>query len=158
MSPTRVALFALAVALAGGAGYWAGGHKKVGAGETAGADTATAAPSGKKLLYYRNPMGLPDTSPTPKKDWMGMDYIPVYEGEDQDDGTGRISLARVQRLGVVDRLQMRRSPGPRPGGQRALNMHMAAQCDADAANDRNVTCRSGFRRAVFGKMSPTIHL
>src|SRR6266849_9206998 len=37
-----------------------------------------------KIRYYRNPMGLPDTSPTPKKDSMGMDYIPVYEG-DQDD-------------------------------------------------------------------------
>ena len=27
-------------------------------------------------------MGLPDTSPAPKKDSMGMDYIPVYEGEE----------------------------------------------------------------------------
>ena len=27
-------------------------------------------------------MGLPDTSPVPKKDPMGMDYIPVYEGEE----------------------------------------------------------------------------
>src|SRR5437763_4114115 len=33
------------------------------------------------ILYYRNPMGLPDTSPVPKKDSMGMDYIPVYESE-----------------------------------------------------------------------------
>ncbi len=32
-----------------------------------------------KILYYRNPMGLADTSPVPKKDSMGMDYIPVYE-------------------------------------------------------------------------------
>jgi Cu(I)/Ag(I) efflux system membrane fusion protein len=41
---------------------------------------AIAAEQGK-ILYYRNPMGLPDTSPTPKKDSMGMDYIPVYESE-----------------------------------------------------------------------------
>jgi membrane fusion protein, copper/silver efflux system len=40
-----------------------------------------AATSSRKILYYRNPMGLADTSPTPKKDWMGMDYIPVYEDE-----------------------------------------------------------------------------
>ncbi len=33
----------------------------------------------RKVLYYRNPMGQPDTSPVPKKDSMGMDYIPVYE-------------------------------------------------------------------------------
>jgi Cu(I)/Ag(I) efflux system membrane fusion protein len=35
----------------------------------------------RKILYYRNPMGLPDTSPEPKKDSMGMDYIPVYADE-----------------------------------------------------------------------------
>jgi multidrug efflux pump subunit AcrA (membrane-fusion protein) len=34
-----------------------------------------------RILYYRNPMGLPDTSPVPKKDSMGMEYIPVYENE-----------------------------------------------------------------------------
>lgn len=60
-----------------------------------------AASSSRKILYYRNPMGLPDTSPVPKKDGMGMDYIPVYEGEDSDEGSSvKISLDRVQRSGV----------------------------------------------------------
>ena len=60
-----------------------------------------AASGQQKILYYRNPMGLPDTSPVPKKDWMGMDYIPVYEGETPDDGTAvTVSLDRVQRAGV----------------------------------------------------------
>jgi RND family efflux transporter MFP subunit len=55
----------------------------------------------RRILYYRNPMGLPDTSPTPKKDPMGMDYIPVYEGEPVDDGgTVQVSPQRVQMLGV----------------------------------------------------------
>jgi membrane fusion protein, copper/silver efflux system len=58
-------------------------------------------PGGRRILYYRNPMGLPDTSPVPKKDWMGMDYIAVYEGEEQDDGkTVKVSLDKVQRSGV----------------------------------------------------------
>ena len=35
----------------------------------------------RKPIYYRNPMGLPDISPVPKKDSMGMDYIPVYADE-----------------------------------------------------------------------------
>src|SRR5712671_2989459 len=62
--------------------------------------TPTAA-GPRKILYYRNPMGLPDTSPVPKKDWMGMDYIPVYESEAQgDDNTVKVSLDRVQRSGV----------------------------------------------------------
>jgi len=60
-----------------------------------------AAQGERKILYYRNPMGLPDSSPVPKKDWMGMDYIPVYEGEEQDDGkTVKLSLDKVQRSGV----------------------------------------------------------
>lgn len=62
---------------------------------------ADAAPSGeKKIKFYRNPMGLPDTSPVPKKDSMGMDYIPVYEGEDSDDGSVKVSPGKIQRTGV----------------------------------------------------------
>jgi len=46
-------------------------------------------------------MGLPDTSPTPKKDSMGMDYIPVYEGDDRDDGNAvKVTTDRIQRSGV----------------------------------------------------------
>jgi len=61
------------------------------------------APSGdRKILYYRNPMGLPDTSPVSKKDSMGMDYIPVYadEGSGTVPGTVAISPERIQMLGV----------------------------------------------------------
>jgi membrane fusion protein, copper/silver efflux system len=58
-----------------------------------------AAPGSKKVRYYRNPMGLPDVSPTPKKDSMGMDYIAVYEGDD-DDGAVKMTPGKVQRLGV----------------------------------------------------------
>jgi Cu(I)/Ag(I) efflux system membrane fusion protein len=57
-----------------------------------------------KILFYRNPMGLPDTSPTPKKDSMGMDYLPVYEGDKEpENGSAhqiRISTDKVQKLGV----------------------------------------------------------
>jgi Cu(I)/Ag(I) efflux system membrane fusion protein len=61
----------------------------------------TAQSGERKIKYYRNPMGLPDTSPTPKKDWMGMDYIAVYEGEEQDDGkTVKVSMDKLQRSGV----------------------------------------------------------
>ncbi len=55
-----------------------------------------------RILYYRNPMGLPDTSPLPKKDSMGMDYIPVHENEAADAGSGLVTIApgRMQVLGV----------------------------------------------------------
>jgi membrane fusion protein, copper/silver efflux system len=54
----------------------------------------------KRVLYYRNPMGLPDTSPTPKKDSMGMDYLPVYDGEETDGSTITVSAGKIQRSGV----------------------------------------------------------
>ena len=54
----------------------------------------------RKILYYRNPMGLADTSPVPKKDWMGMDYIAVHEGDDEPSSTVKVSLDKIQRSGV----------------------------------------------------------
>jgi RND family efflux transporter MFP subunit len=93
-------------------GYWLGGRShSVSADTTAAGAPAASAAAGqvkaRKLLYYRNPMGLPDTSPTPKKDQMGMDYIPVYEGEEDaaaDKGASanqiRISTEKIQKLGV----------------------------------------------------------
>ncbi|MGE5470427.1 MAG: efflux RND transporter periplasmic adaptor subunit [Bacteroidota bacterium] len=97
-----ILLAAVVAALAAGGGYWAGqaGGRRV--------DEATRTEAGAKparqILFYRNPMGLPDTSPTPKKDPMGMDYIPVYAGEAGDEpavpGQIRISTDKVQKLGV----------------------------------------------------------
>lgn len=60
----------------------------------------TEAKEERKLLYYRNPMGLPDTSPVPKKDSMGMDYLPVYADEATDPNIVTLSPGRIQRSGV----------------------------------------------------------
>jgi Cu(I)/Ag(I) efflux system membrane fusion protein len=83
------------------------------AGRTAAPKPAThAAVPGttKKILYYRNPMGLADTSPVPKKDSMNMDYIPVYEDDGAAaPGTVKISLDKVQKLGVRTELAMERA-------------------------------------------------
>jgi Cu(I)/Ag(I) efflux system membrane fusion protein len=64
------------------------------------ADDMTRSNESRKIKFYRNPMGLPDTSPTPKQDSMGMDYIPVYDDEDANDGTVKISLGKLQKAGV----------------------------------------------------------
>jgi len=63
-------------------------------------EAAPATPMDRKIKYYRNPMGLPDTSAVPKKDSMGMDYIPVFEGDDTDDGSVKLSPGKIQRTGV----------------------------------------------------------
>ncbi|QOG23099.1 MULTISPECIES: efflux RND transporter periplasmic adaptor subunit [Bradyrhizobium] len=77
--------------------------------EDAPVDTRAAdAKAERKIKYYRNPMGLPDTSPVPKKDQMGMDYIPVYEGEDSDDGSVKLSPGKIQRTGAKSEPVVRR--------------------------------------------------
>ncbi|MDP2707720.1 MAG: efflux RND transporter periplasmic adaptor subunit, partial [Burkholderiales bacterium] len=101
-----IVLILIAAALA--AGYWWGSRKGEGGSmkaETAGTSNAdTAKKTARKILYYRNPLGQPDTSPTPKKDPMGMDYVPVYEGEepaaDVPANAVKINPDRVQKLGV----------------------------------------------------------
>ena len=72
--------------------------------------SASAGSAKGKILYYRNPMGLPDTSPVPKKDQMGMDYIAVYEGEEPQGPGVKISLDKVQKLGVKTEPASLRSP------------------------------------------------
>ncbi len=109
MKTVNFFLTLLAAAAIGAGGYWFGARRQAASDTAAAAPqpaaSASAAPKTRKLLYYRNPMGLPDTSPTPKKDPMGMDYIAVYEGEDQDAGSTsgnaiRISTEKIQKLGV----------------------------------------------------------
>lgn len=43
--------------------------------------TDSSAGSGRRVLYYRNPMDPTVTSPVPTQDSMGMDYAPVYADE-----------------------------------------------------------------------------
>jgi len=77
------------------AGYWFGTQNRI---EDGG--LRSAAKTERKLLYYRNPMGLPDTSPVPKKDSMGMDYVAVYAGDAESGTQFAISIDKVQKLGV----------------------------------------------------------
>lgn len=73
----------------------------IGARSAAPPAKPAAAPGGaRRILYYRNPMGLPDTSPVPKKDPMGMDYQPVYADEEEDGGLIKLALGKIQRSGV----------------------------------------------------------
>ncbi len=101
-----IGVAALVAATGVAAGYWMGTRSAAqaphalvqGAAEEAG----QGAKQERKLRFYRNPMGLPDTSPVPKKDPTGMDYIPVYEGDEPEAPAGmvKISLDKIQLLGV----------------------------------------------------------
>jgi len=93
-----VALTLAGIAAAAGGGYW-WGNKQV-SHSSVEMPAAITAPAERKVLYYRNPMGLPDTSPVPKQDSMGMDYTPVYADEEVSNNQVKISTDKVQKLGV----------------------------------------------------------
>ena len=85
-----------------GAGFYLAG-KKILPGPNNSQKAAKKEKSGKKILFYRNPMNPSVTSPVPKKDDMGMDYVPVYEGggaENGPAGTVRIDPVVEQNIGV----------------------------------------------------------
>jgi len=108
---------------------------------------AAAAPAAtdRKIKFYRNPMGLPDTSPIPKKDSMGMDYIPVYEGEDADDGSIKLSPGKIQRTGVKSE----------PASQRVIRTAIRAPGPFNSMNAAHRSCRFGSRASSKGsKTSP----
>ena len=99
MNRNQIIGVALLAGLVLAAGFW-WGHS-TGAGDTgAAAGREAGAEGARRILYYRNPMGHNDTSPVPKKDPMGMDYIPVYDGEAPEGPQFTISLDRLQTLGV----------------------------------------------------------
>ncbi|SFN64571.1 efflux RND transporter periplasmic adaptor subunit [Dokdonella immobilis] len=99
---TRIQTLSLTigVALAALAVGWMAGRATQDPSSVSALSEAPAAE--RKVLYYRNPMGLPDTSPVPKKDPMGMDYVAVYAGDAPPAAPGTVVLApdKVQALGV----------------------------------------------------------
>jgi Cu(I)/Ag(I) efflux system membrane fusion protein len=102
----RIILLAVVIALVGAGSFYLG-RKQAAPDSTESMEKK--APSEQKILYYRNPMGLPDTSPIPKKDGMGMDYVAVYAGEESSSGTVSISPDKLQTLGVrIETVQRRK--------------------------------------------------
>ena len=94
-----IILGAVLLLCVGLAGYWLGTRTST---APVPATTSIPAKAEPKILYYRNSMGLPDTSPVPKKDAMGMDYVPVFEGDEEANNEKQIVLGieKVQKLGV----------------------------------------------------------
>ena len=87
MSTTRgILLGGIAVVAALGGGYWLGQNKSPPPAAPAPAVPEIAAQLAKErqILFYQNPDGTPDYSPTPKKDSKGRDYIPVTADPEPD--------------------------------------------------------------------------
>ena len=62
-------------------------------------DQQAAASGHRKIKYYKSTMMLGEISQTPRKDSMGMDMVPVYEGEEETNAI-TVDPATVQKMGV----------------------------------------------------------
>jgi membrane fusion protein, copper/silver efflux system len=145
MKPLRILAGVLLVGLSLGVGIWLGSHHAVGPVPTAAAPGTARwqcamhpqivsdkpgvcpicqmelqrvddEPGGRgRIVFYRHPMRPEITSPTPAKDEMGMDYVPVYEEDLRGKGgiPGRaaftLSAERQQLIGVRTGTVERRS-------------------------------------------------
>jgi membrane fusion protein, copper/silver efflux system len=129
--------------------------------DAAGAEAAghRPDPGARAILYYRNPMGLPDTSPVPKKDAMGMDYIPVYADADAGAPIVTVPPGRIQRTGVRTATAERRVvarpvrvPGTLTLDERRVTV-VATRSDAYVDRVENVTTGDRVRRG-----QPLVHV
>ncbi|HHL39214.1 MAG TPA: efflux RND transporter periplasmic adaptor subunit [Deltaproteobacteria bacterium] len=80
-----------------------------------GAPTASETKKGKRILYWKAPMDPNYISDKPGKSPMGMDLVPVYEGEEEtaEPGTVKIDPVTIQNIGVrtavVERRPLKRT-------------------------------------------------
>jgi membrane fusion protein, copper/silver efflux system len=65
----------------------------------AASDRQAAAGGHRKIKNYKSTMMLGEISQTPRKDSMGMDMLPVYEGEEETNAI-TVDPATVQKMGV----------------------------------------------------------
>lgn len=100
---------ALALAAAGLAygGYWAGSHQSMSAGTSStpatsiSADDKVAPKTGRKVLYWHDPMVPGQKFDKPgKSPFMDMQLVPVYADEAGTEGGVKVSPTLQQNLGV----------------------------------------------------------
>ena len=107
MNSKIIVIVSVVVLGAAAAGYWLGTTGSGGIRQTRAPVAEERQP-----LFYRHPMNPEVTSDVPKKDAMGMDYIPVYADENQGAGpagTVQIDPVTVQTIGVRTTKAERRS-------------------------------------------------
>lgn len=105
MNKTTVITAVIMLGVGLGIGFWLSPDR---------APSEMTAAKERKPLYYRNPMDPGITSSVPAKDYMGMDYVPVYAdgGGDVDKvGTVRIDPVVVQNIGVRTQSALKKTFG-----------------------------------------------
>jgi Cu(I)/Ag(I) efflux system membrane fusion protein len=109
-----------------------------------------SAPSGeRKIAFYRSPHDPNETSHEPKKDAMGMGYVPVYEDELSGGGPGVEGLAQVtidpQRQQLIGLRTAEATRGPVGGSWRTVGR---VAIDESRVHHTNVKV-AGFVEQIF---------
>ena len=65
-----------------------------------GGDTTATGSGERKVRYYKSTMIPGEVRQTPGKDSMGMDMVPVYEGEAADASAISIDPVTIQNMGI----------------------------------------------------------
>ncbi|MFL5276911.1 MAG: efflux RND transporter periplasmic adaptor subunit, partial [Myxococcales bacterium] len=108
-----------------------------------------AAKGPRKVAFYRSSMDPKQTSPTSRKDEMGMDYVPVYDDEVKGGG------APVDGLAVVNIEPMRQQliglrTAPVERGQVGATWRTVGKVAVDETRVHHVNIKvSGFIETVF---------
>ncbi|MDE2499883.1 MAG: efflux RND transporter periplasmic adaptor subunit [Alphaproteobacteria bacterium] len=99
---TRLIIATTAIVAVVAAGYWTISSSHNAVAPSAMVANEPQQNGGRRILYYRNAMNPSDTSAVPKKDSMGMDYVPVYSDQvSKTPGMFHVSTQMVQRAGVL---------------------------------------------------------
>jgi membrane fusion protein, copper/silver efflux system len=112
-----------------------------------------AAADDRRVLYYRDPLGQPYYSAEPKKDAVGRDYIPVYEGEEDNPlsaAAGRKGTILYYRnpMGLPDT-----SPVPKKD---SMGMDYLPVYEGEETDDRGTVRISPDRVQKLGVQSVTV--
>jgi len=96
MNAKLIILILITAVLSAAGGFWISGLRTSEMG-VSGSETTE-----RKPLFYRSPMNPSVTSPTPAKDSMGMDYVPVFADKKGagPSGTVKIDPVTTQDIGV----------------------------------------------------------
>ena len=104
----------------------------------------------REILFYRNPMDPSITSPVPRKDEMGMDYVPVYADEVQGEGQQALSDGPVVSIQPVVIQNMNVQTAPVERRTVAREIRTVGYLEYDQQKMVSVTTKySGFIEKVY---------
>lgn len=117
--------------------------------EPAGAEGG--GPGGEReILFYRNPMDPSITSPVPRKDEMGMDYVPVYADEVEGEGATALNDGPVVSIDPVVVQNMNVQTAPVERRTIAREIRTVGYLEYDQQKMVSVTTKySGFIEKVY---------